>query len=266
MKQRQIFSIALIGLCLFTCMGITFDITAEESNKEPDFVIEYRNGNLAQAEALFWKKVDFSQVGAYGHNEALDLMMYGFTFAMTWMDTLKAEQYDFAVTLCNKAIEKLPAKYGQFRSYIISLRAQAWEAQGQYDKAIEDYTTSDSSASLAWLLATCPDAQYRNGEKAVQRAKQVIAKAEKEEVSNFEVLAAAYAEAGNFQEAIKAQEKVLALLTANQEKALTEEKDEGKKAELKKGQENMKKPYQERLEWYKAGKPWRTEPPKKEGK
>jgi tetratricopeptide (TPR) repeat protein len=56
--------------------------------------------------------------------------------------------------------------------------------------------------NLAWLLATAPEAELRNGEEAVYWAKQAC------EATNYkpefvDTLAAAYAEAGNFDEAVR---------------------------------------------------------------
>jgi hypothetical protein len=89
-------------------------------------------------------------------------------------------------------------------------------------------------ASLAWVWATCPEAQRRNGKQALEYADRAY------KLSNLpwclEVLAAAHAENGQFAEAVEQQKKAL------QSPDLT----------LKAREEA-----QQRLRLYEAGKPFR---------
>jgi tetratricopeptide (TPR) repeat protein len=76
--------------------------------------------------------------------------------------------------------------------------------------------------NLAWLLATCPDAHVRDGVQAVQYAERAC------ELTHYGVtllvgtLAAAYAEAGRYDDAMAAAEKACALATAAGERDLLE--------------------------------------------
>jgi tetratricopeptide (TPR) repeat protein len=76
--------------------------------------------------------------------------------------------------------------------------------------------------NLAWLLATCPDAHLRNGVQAVQYAGRAC------ELTHYGVaplvgtLAAAYAEAGRYDDAIVAAQKACALAAAAGERELLE--------------------------------------------
>ncbi len=54
---------------------------------------------------------------------------------------------------------------------------------------------------LAWLLATCPDARVRDGRRAVSLARHALELA-RAHPDLPETLAAAYAEAGNFELAV----------------------------------------------------------------
>jgi tetratricopeptide (TPR) repeat protein len=66
--------------------------------------------------------------------------------------------------------------------------------------------------NLAWLLATCPDNQVRDGAAAVQfaeRTKEIVAK---DNAAVFGTLAAAYAENGQFDQAVTSAERAISLV------------------------------------------------------
>ena len=65
--------------------------------------------------------------------------------------------------------------------------------------------------NLAWLLATCPDAEYRNGKKAVELSKKALGI--NHNPIYLDTLAAAYAEIGDFSKAIYLQNDVIRFLT-----------------------------------------------------
>jgi tetratricopeptide (TPR) repeat protein len=62
---------------------------------------------------------------------------------------------------------------------------------------------------LAWLLATCPEKQYREGKRAIQLATAVCQATDWKSGWELNVLAAASAEAGQFDEAVRYQTKAL---------------------------------------------------------
>ncbi len=86
------------------------------------------------------------------------------------------------------------------------------EAVTHYQRALQinpDY--ADAQNNLAWVLATCPQASLRNGNKAVelaQRANQLTGDGNPVVLGT---LAAAYAEAGRFPEAVAATQRALQL-------------------------------------------------------
>jgi Tfp pilus assembly protein PilF len=68
--------------------------------------------------------------------------------------------------------------------------------------------------SLAWLLATCPQASLRNGNKAVELARQANELTGGENPIILQTLAAACAEAGRFPEAVETAQRALRLADA----------------------------------------------------
>ena len=68
--------------------------------------------------------------------------------------------------------------------------------------------------NLAWVLATCPEASVRNGPRAVELAQQAHQLAGDRNSQILDTLAAAWAEKGNFSEAIAASQRALEMATA----------------------------------------------------
>ena len=91
---------------------------------------------------------------------------------------------------------------------------------GKFAKAISDYEVvvrvdpghALALNALAWLRATCLVAEFRDGAKAVEEATKAS------ELTNFKkahyvgTLAAAYAEVGDFDSAVKRQKEAIGLL------------------------------------------------------
>ena len=63
---------------------------------------------------------------------------------------------------------------------------------------------------LAWLLATCPDPAFRDGRTAVAEAMQACERSEWKHTRSIDVLTAAYAETGDFAQALNYERQALA--------------------------------------------------------
>jgi tetratricopeptide (TPR) repeat protein len=89
------------------------------------------------------------------------------------------------------------------------------DAIPQFQKALQtDPANPPIQNNLAWLLATCPDASLRNGNKAVELARQANALTGGENPIILHTLAAALAEAGRFSEAVETAQRALHLAGA----------------------------------------------------
>lgn len=73
--------------------------------------------------------------------------------------------------------------------------------------------------TLAWLLATTDDAEIRNHNEAAYLADQACKLTEYKNPSFLDTLAAAYAAAGRFDDAVATEEKVLAMLKKTRQKS-----------------------------------------------
>jgi Flp pilus assembly protein TadD len=102
--------------------------------------------------------------------------------------------------------------------------------KGNMDEAIVHYQNAlqikpDSPNvlnNLAWLLATCPDARIRDGVQAVQYAVRACELTQHDTPMFIGTLAAAYAEAGRFDDAIATAQKACVLAGESGEQALLE--------------------------------------------
>ena len=89
------------------------------------------------------------------------------------------------------------------------------EAAAQFRLALLTQPDSvEALNNLAWLLATCPDAGVRNGAEAVRYAERAYRLPPVKGLCVPGTLAAAYAEAGRFKEAVATAEKAVEAETA----------------------------------------------------
>jgi tetratricopeptide (TPR) repeat protein len=86
-----------------------------------------------------------------------------------------------------------------------------------YRKAAESGEACGLNA-WAWLLATSENSAIRDGPKAVGLAEKAVAATSRKEPTHLGTLAAAFAEAGQFEQAVKAQQEAIALLQTEAEK------------------------------------------------
>jgi len=97
----------------------------------------------------------------------------------------------------------------------LSQKGEMHEAIAQWNKTLEVQPNNlEAQCNLAWVFATFPDASIRNGAKAVELAQRAIELSDGKNARIWRLAAAAYAEAGRFQDAVKAAQNGLALAEA----------------------------------------------------
>lgn len=96
-------------------------------------------------------------------------------------------------------------------------RADIYAQLGEWNKAARDYRVainydrnlSRAYQSVAWLMATCPEAKYRNAAMAIKAAQKAIALDGATDFENLDVLAAAQAAAHQFDKAQKTIQRAM---------------------------------------------------------
>jgi tetratricopeptide (TPR) repeat protein len=149
------------------------------------------------------------------------------------------KEYDKAVADCTAALRINPRD-----ALCYAARGNAHEGRKDYEQAIKDYAESIrldprlhyALNNYAWILATCPKDSLRDGKKAVAMAKKVCELTGWKYLNGLDTLAAAYAEGGDFKEAVRWQRRALEVGAADAD---------------------YLGPARQRLKLYEAGKPYR---------
>ncbi len=154
---------------------------------------------------------------------------------------LELGRADESVAYFQKAIETdsdfAAARYNLGTAFLQMGRAA--EAVAQYRRAIELNPRDEQALNnLAWILATCPRSDVRDGAAAIRYAAQADSLTANSSPVIGATLAAAYAEAGRFGDAVHMAERAAALAVAQGNTALAEM-------------------IRRQLEFYRAGSPFR---------
>ena len=135
---------------------------------------------------------------------------------------LQIGRVDEAIVHYQKAVELQPRLEVAYNGLGCAFRRKGMAASAVacFQKAIElqpQFITAQTD--LAWMLATWPDPPVRNGARAVALAGQANQSSKDKDALILRTLAAAYAEAGRFPEALVTAKQALALAQSNPELA-----------------------------------------------
>ena len=159
-----------------------------------------REKRMDEATAQYQKTLEINPDFAEAHNNlAYTLLQIG--------------RVDEAIAHFQRALEIQPSYEGYYNlGCAFRLKGMATEAIAYYQKAIERQPQFiPAQIDLAWMLATWPEPSVRNGGKAVALAGQVNQFSKNKDPLILRALAAAYAEAGQFPEAVLTAKQALAL-------------------------------------------------------
>ncbi len=144
---------------------------------------------------------------------------------------------DAARAWFEKALQIRPENEEVLRNlgFLLQSQGNTSEAIQYFLRALDvDPDAMDIANNMAWIMATTHDPTYRNGKEAIRWAQRVNKSTDHHKPEYLDTLAAAYAQAGRFAEAIHWQTQAIERIPAD-----------------------LKEDYQQRLETYQRRKPYR---------
>src|SRR5881398_719458 len=126
-------------------------------------------------------------------------------------------KYELAIQDCNEALRQ-----NRFFIDAALMRANINVALRKYAEASKEFNSliamrpatvilARALSERAWFQATCPDASFRNGQQAVKDARAACSIVAWKDEDMIDTLAAAYAETGDFDSAVRYASQALAM-------------------------------------------------------
>jgi len=131
------------------------------------------------------------------------------------------KNYEEAIEDHNKAIDLSDSAVSRIN------RGVAHQGKGDFKKAKADFDAAEAMApefnevlnASAWFFATCPNGQFRDGGKAIKKAEMACEASDWKVWYHVETMAAAAAEVGKFDDAVKYAKQAQTLAKSDNEKA-----------------------------------------------
>jgi len=139
---------------------------------------------------------------------------------------LEGKALDEAILFWSARVENEPNNIGARNTFGVLLvqKHRTRAAIEQWETALAlDANDGNTQSNLVWVLATAPNASLRNGIRAVELAERALKLAGGVSPILHRTLAAAYAEAGRFDEAIATAERGRALAEREGNRELADE-------------------------------------------
>jgi tetratricopeptide (TPR) repeat protein len=175
-------------------------------------VVFLRKGQVDEALAHLQKALEIRPDVAEDHNNLANVL---------W----QKGQVQAAIAHYRRALEIRPAyaMAHQNLGQILQQEGQVREAATHFEKALEAQPDfAPACNSLAWVMATSQDATLRNGTRAIELAEVAVRAFGGSNPTFVATLAAAYAEARRFPEAVDTVQRALQLAQARNKPALAE--------------------------------------------
>jgi tetratricopeptide (TPR) repeat protein len=136
---------------------------------------------------------------------------------------VRSDQVELAIAHYQRALEIEPdyvLAHCKLAKALTTL-GRCEEAMSHCEEALAvNANDAEADGDVAWLLATCPDAKFRNGPRAIELAERATKLSEGKKPETLDALAAANAEAGRFPEALAAARQALAIAQRQKQQAL----------------------------------------------
>jgi protein O-mannosyl-transferase len=171
-----------------------------------------RKGQFDEAIASYQKALKIKPDLANAHNNL-------------GIDLGKRGEMDEAVAHFQKALKIRPG-YAEARNNLGIARFQRDKIREKLAERRDMLGSRPDDVALlnetAWMLATNPNASIRSGTEAIELAERAVQLSKEQEPAVLGTLAAAYAEAGRFAEAVKTAEQALTLAISQDNAALAD--------------------------------------------
>ncbi|HMO35320.1 MAG TPA: tetratricopeptide repeat protein [Gemmatales bacterium] len=216
---------------------IAIQDATEALRLDPKDVYAYMNRGIAWSAKKDYDKAiaDYNEALRLDPKDALAYNNRGWTYYL-------CREYDQAMADYDQCLKLDPQN-----AYATGNRGLVYAAQKKYPEAVAAFEAAVKLPEYvpyeyAEFLASCPEVKYRDGKRAVELAKKAIELKGKDASADvFAALAAAYAETGDFEQAVVEQRTAIDKLKEN--KYTTAEEMKQAEARLKLYEE--KKPYRQ---------------------